>query len=71
MTGTAKNFDYGKAYEEVLSGIDVTTTIPQSVRAVEIYDLNGRRIAKAQKGVNILRKMMNDGTIVIEKVLVK
>jgi hypothetical protein len=71
MTGAAKNFDYGKAYEEVLSGIDVTTTIPQSVRAVEIYDLNGRRIAKAQKGVNILRKMMNDGTIVIEKVLVK
>jgi hypothetical protein len=71
LTGAAKNFDYGKAYEEVLTGIDVTMVNPQSVRAIEIYDLNGRRIAKAQKGVNILRKMMNDGTIVIEKVLVK
>jgi endonuclease I len=36
-----------------------------------IYDLNGHRIAKAQKGVNILRKLMSDGTVVIEKVLVK
>ena len=55
----------------MLTGIDVTMVNPQSVRTIEIYDLNGRRIAKAQKGVNILRKMMNDGTIVIEKVLVK
>ena len=71
LTGAAKGFDYGKAYEEVLSGIDVTVVRPAEVRAIEIYDLNGRRITKAQKGVNILRKLMNDGTIVVEKVLVK
>ena len=71
LTGAAKGFDYGKAYEEALSGIDVTVVRPAEVRAIEIYDLNGRRIVKAQKGVNILRKLMNDGTIVVEKVLVK
>ena len=41
------------------------------MRAVELYDLNGRRILNAQKGVMIVRKYMSDGTIKVEKVVKK
>ena len=71
IANAAAGFDYGKAYDEVLTAIDVTTLKPQQVRAIEIYDLNGRRIYKAQKGVNILRKLMDDGTIRTQKVVIK
>ena len=71
LAAPAAGFDYGKAYDEVLTAIDVTTLKPQQVRAIEIYDLNGRRIYKAQKGVNILRKLMDDGTIRTQKVVIK
>jgi len=60
--------DYDR--DPTLGMIELNATFGTTESRV-IYDLNGHRIAKAQKGVNILRKLMGDGTVVIEKVLVK
>jgi hypothetical protein len=70
LAGKSASFDYSKGYEDVLSGIDQTAT-EAKVRAIEVYDLNGRRLYNAQKGINIVRKQMSDGTIRTEKVVVK
>ncbi len=71
LTSPANGVDYGRLYEEVLAGVDVTTVKPERVRAIELFDLNGRRIGVAQKGVNIIRKVMSDGSVRTEKVVVK
>ena len=39
------------------------------VVGIELYDLNGRRINKASKGLYIVRKIMDNGTIRTEKIL--
>ena len=39
------------------------------VRAIQLFDLNGRSINKAQKGIVIVKKVMSDGTIKTEKVV--
>lgn len=70
MAGAAKGFDYGTAYNTELAGIDNKAVTPK-VRALELYDLNGRRIITAQKGIQIVRKHMSDGTVRVEKVVKK
>ena len=70
LASPANGFDYASAYQEVIDGID-TTAANASVRAIELYDLNGRRILTAQKGVMIVKKFMSDGTIRVEKVIKK
>ena len=69
IAGPAAGFDYGQAYQEALDGIDQKATKQAVVRAVELYDLNGRRILNATKGVMIVRKFMSDGTVRVEKVV--
>ena len=71
LTGAANGFDYGKAYDAILAGIDETVAKPANVRAMDIFDLNGRRVNASQKGIVIVRKLMSDGTIVTEKVIKK
>ena len=72
LTGAATGFDYAKAYEEVAAGIETLEGTPAAkVRAIQIFDLNGRRLSKAQKGVTIVKKVMSDGSIKTEKVIVK
>ena len=71
LAGPAAGYDYAGAYQEALDGIELTAVKPAAVRAVELYDLNGRRILNAQKGVMIVRKYMSDGTIKVEKVVKK
>ena len=68
MTGAAAGFDYGKAYEEVMTGVEPTTKTAK-VRAIQLFDLNGRRISTAKKGVVIIQKQMSDGSIKVEKVI--
>ena len=67
LTGAAAGFDYGKAIEEIASGVDQPATA--KVRALQLYDLNGRRIVTAQKGIQIVKKMMSDGTVKTQKVI--
>ena len=71
MTATAAGFDYGKAYDDVLSGIDVSVVTPEKIRAIAIYDMNGRQLEKAQRGVNIVKQLMSDGSVRTVKVVVK
>lgn len=72
LTGAAKGFDYAKAYEEIAAGIETLDATPAAkVRAIQIFDLNGRRLSKAQKGVTIVKKVMSDGSVKTEKVIVK
>lgn len=68
MTGKADGFDYGKAYDEVMVGVEPTTKTAK-VRAVQLFDLNGRRISTAKKGIVIIQKQMSDGTVKTEKVI--
>ena len=71
ISGAASGVDYNALYEEVLSGIDETTASNVKVRAIQLYDLNGRRVSTAQRGVTIVRKYMSDGTVRTEKVMKK
>ena len=70
MTGAAAGFDYANAYNEyVETGIE--TTKAGTVRAIELFDLNGRRLSTATRGVTIVKKYMSDGTVRTEKVVKK
>lgn len=71
ITAAAAGFDYGKAYDEVASGIDVTEATPANVIGIELYDLNGRRVDAARQGIVLVKKYMSDGTIRTEKVVKK
>jgi hypothetical protein len=71
LTGKAVGFDYAKALDD-LAGIETLEGTPAAkVRAIELFDLNGRRVMKAQKGLNIVKKVMSDGSVKTEKVIVK
>jgi len=71
LAAPAAGFDYNKAYEVLMAGIDETVASDATPKAMWLYDLNGRRINQAAKGVTIVKKLMSDGTIRTEKVLVK
>jgi len=68
LTAPTEGFNYVMAYESYSTAIDAAAAAPK-VRAIELYDLNGRRIAKAQKGLAIVKKVMSDGSIKTEKVV--
>ena len=68
LVAAATGFDYAQA----LAGIEtLDTPAAAKVRAIQLFDLNGRRLGKAQKGVTIVKKVMSDGSIKTEKVIVK
>jgi len=71
LAGAAEGFDYAAAYKEIADGIGENVAAPAQVLGIELYDLNGRRIMKAQQGIVILKKYMSDGTIRVEKVIKK
>lgn len=63
LTAPAAGFDYA-------TGIQ-TVGEESKVRAIQLFDLNGRRITSARQGVVIVKKIMDDGTIRTEKVVKK
>ena len=69
LTAPATGFDYATAYETGIETLDAPAAA--KVRAIELFDLNGRRLGKAQKGITIVKKVMSDGSIKTEKVIVK
>ena len=69
LKGAATGFDYAKAAQDIATGVD--TAVAPTVRALQVYDLNGRRMIKANKGLQIVKKQMSDGTVRVEKVIVK
>ena len=66
MTAAAEGHNYA---EDIKTGIDAPAAA--KVRGVQVFDLNGRRMIRAQKGLQIVKKQMSDGTIRVEKVIVK
>lgn len=75
LTGSAKDFNYAEAYQQVIeeieAGIEGTVAQPAQVRAIELFTIDGRRITTAHKGLVILKKRMSDGTVRTEKVVRK
>ena len=69
LKGAATGFDYAKAAQDIATGVD--TAVAPTVRALQVYDLNGRRMIKANKGLQIVKKQMSDGSVRVEKVVVK
>ena len=69
----ATGFDYASEYAKLNEQIETGVEAPAAarVRGIELYDLNGRRIITAQKGIQIVKKYMSDGTVRIEKVIKK
>ena len=52
--------------------LDAIEEVESSELKVESYfDLNGRRIGKMQRGVNIVRRTMSDGTVRTQKVIIR
>jgi len=64
MAGAVSDFDYGQAYTDGIAAAELSSL---KVRAIELYDLNGRRLTSAPSGVFIVRKLMSDGTVQTEK----
>lgn len=70
LTAPADGFDYASAYEA--TGIEtLDKSAAAKVNAIQLFDVNGRRLGKAQKGITIVKKVMSDGSIKTEKVIVK
>ena len=69
IAAPAKDFNYENAYKEVVDGVE--TVSAATVRNIEVYDLNGRRMIAAPRGVSIVKKYMSDGTVRVQKVVVK
>ena len=67
MTGAIAGHDYSKDFEEVATGVESAKAA--KVRSLELFDLNGRRITTARKGLVIVKKTMSDGTVKTEKVI--
>jgi len=68
LANPVAGFDYGKAYEDVLAGVEAPAQVAK-VRAIELFDLNGQRIPVAKKGVVIVKKHMSDGSIRTQKIV--
>ena len=67
LVGAAEGFNYVAAAESIAQGIENANT--SKVRSISMYDLNGRSIKKANKGIVIVRKVMGDGTVKTSKVV--
>jgi len=67
LVGAAEGFNYVAAAESIAQGIENTKTA--KVRSIAVFDLNGRRVVKANKGINIVKKVMSDGTVKTQKVV--
>jgi len=67
LVGAIEGHDYAADYEQIKTGVNTAKTV--KVRAIELYDLNGRRISKATKGLNIIKRQMSDGSVKTDKVV--
>ena len=67
LTAPATGYDYAAAYKQIVDGVETAKTA--KVRSLAVYDLNGRRVAKSTKGINIVKKVMSDGTVKTSKVV--
>ena len=67
LTGAKEGHDYAADYNQIITG--VVSAKNAKVSAIEVYDLNGRRMVKATKGLNIVKRVMSDGSVQTSKVV--
>ena len=60
---TCVSLDNGESIDETLA--------TGKVKSEEIYSVDGIKLPRLQKGVNILRQTMEDGTTATKKTIVK
>ena len=66
------NFTLYYASEEVPTAIEITEAIaPAAVLSCAYYTAHGMRVNGLQRGVTIVKSMMSDGTVKVQKVMVK
>jgi hypothetical protein len=62
--------DLGEDYiETAIEGVESATEA--EVVSTTIYSLNGTVLSAPQKGINILRSVLSDGSVKVQKVLVR
>ena len=67
MTSPIAGHNYAEDYKNFTDFVETAKTA--KVRAIEVYDLNGRRLVNAKKGINIVKKVMSDGTVKTQKIV--
>jgi hypothetical protein len=64
----AADVDYTELLGQAVDGVQSVNTA--TVRALELFDLNGQRVPAAKKGsIYVVKKYMSDGTVKAEKVV--
>lgn len=71
MTSPLDGHNYKLDYDAFIAGIEEHVAKAADIRSIELFDLNGRRISTARKGIVLVKKHMSDGTVVTEKVVKK
>lgn len=54
--------------DEFLTGVE---TVSNKIQNVSVYDMNGRQVVRAAKGVNIVKRTYSDGSVKVGKYIVK
>ena len=67
ITAPMGGFNYADAIPTAIETLEGTPAA--KVRAIEMFDLNGRRVTKATKGLVIMKQIMSDGTVRTRKVV--
>jgi hypothetical protein len=67
MTAPVADFNYAEAIPTAIETLEGTPAA--KVRAIEMFDLNGRRVTKATKGMVIMKQIMSDGSVRTRKVV--
>ena len=68
MVQPAAGYDYAKGLEELIQAIETVNNSADVVRT-EVYDLNGRRVNTAERGLFIIKQTMSDGSVRTQKVI--
>lgn len=66
LVGGSKTYNYKE--NDFITGIDTKSAQLQSVA---VYDVNGRQVVRAGKGVNIVKRTYSDGSVKVAKYIVK
>ena len=66
LVGKSANYDYAKGYAD-----GINTVSKNTLKSVAVYDMNGRQMVRATKGVNLVKRTYSDGTVKVDKYIVK
>lgn len=65
LVGKSAAYDYAKGYTDDIKNVQ------SKLSNVTVYDINGRQMVRATKGVNIVKRTYSDGSVKVDKYIVK